>query len=67
MLRLIQSPSEKRFIDDGRVFCPVRGHDTEFDLCAGCRSLTEIDIDAEPPFVRCRPDLPANWMVRMWL
>jgi hypothetical protein len=44
-------------IDRGRVGCPARGYDVEFDLCAGCPQLLEMDESAKLPFVRCRPEL----------
>jgi hypothetical protein len=59
MLRL-GAPRERYLIDDGRVFCPVRGHDIEVDLCAGCRLLAELKPDATPPFVRCRAAASAS-------
>jgi hypothetical protein len=51
-------------IDRGRVACPVRGRDVETDLCADCRWALEVDEHARPPFVRCRPMLPARGFER---
>ena len=55
MFEIFQSGFDKHLIDQGRVSCPIRGRDIEFDLCIGCRSLLEIDETADLPFVRCRP------------
>ena len=60
------SPDE-HLIDDGRVFCPVRGRDVEFDLCAGCEWETSVDLKAKPPVVRCRPEATPTWFTRPWL
>jgi hypothetical protein len=54
------APRERHLVDDGVVFCPVRGHDVECDLCAGCRLLAEIKLDATPPFVCCRAETSAS-------
>jgi len=35
---------------------PLRQRDVEVDLCAGCQWMTKIDLETDPPFVRCRPD-----------
>jgi len=44
----------EHFIDDGRVFCPVRRRDVELDLCLACEKLAAVEVDASPPSVRCR-------------
>ncbi len=59
--------SDEHLIDDGRVFCPVRGQDVEFDFCAGCEWATGIDLRAEPPVVRCRPQRSPVWIMHPWL
>jgi hypothetical protein len=63
--------SEEHLIDEGRVFCPVRKRDVEFDLCAGCRWTTSIDLKGSAPtyapVVRCRPESTPVWVVRPWL
>lgn len=55
MFRLIRPSGQPRYIDRGCVQCPLRQRDVEVDLCAGCQWLTDIELDAEPPFIRCRP------------
>lgn len=64
MFGLFSDPSRQHYIDHGRVFCPTRGHDVDFDLCAGCSSLEELNFDAAPPFVRCAPLAPGAWLLR---
>lgn len=64
MFRVLQMPQDRHFIDGGRVFCPLRGQDVEFDLCAGCNSMSEIDLEAKPAFVRCSPEVPRPWLLR---
>lgn len=56
MFPIIRPMTERRYIHDGRVFCPTRRRDVEFDLCAGCALATEIQPDIEMPYVRCRPE-----------
>ena len=58
---------EEHFIDQGKVYCPVRKRDVEFDLCAGCRWTTSIDLAAKSPVVRCRPEAIPDWIIRPWL
>lgn len=53
--RWFRSPPDTLVIDRGRVNCPPRGTDVELDRCAACESMREIDENANPPFVRCRP------------
>jgi hypothetical protein len=65
MFPLIRPATQRRFIHDGRVFCPTRERDVEFDLCAGCSMVTEIQADIEHPYVRCHQDMPS--VVRLWL
>ena len=60
MFRLFPTPLDRRFIDRGRVPCPVRTQDVEIDACARCRWLLEVDENVRLPFVRCRPDAPAG-------
>jgi hypothetical protein len=64
---MFRRASDEHFIDHGSVYCPVRKHDVEFDLCAGCRWATGIDLRAKNPVVRCRPESPPQWLVRPWL
>jgi hypothetical protein len=56
MLALIRPRAGRRFVDHGSVSCPLRQRDVEVDLCAGCQWMTKIDLETDPPFVRCRPD-----------
>jgi len=55
MFFFMRSPGDERYIDSGSVNCPRRGRDVEADLCAGCEWMTSVDLQAKPPFVRCRP------------
>jgi hypothetical protein len=64
MFGLFSLPSQEHFIDNGHVFCPARGRDVEFDLCAGCGSLERVDLDARPPSVTCAPMAPGAWLLR---
>ena len=64
MFGLFSETSQQHYIDGGQVFCPTRGRDVEFDLCAGCRSLKELSFDTTPPFVRCAPLTPGAWLLR---
>ena len=66
MFRLIRPVALPRYVDAGRVQCPLRGREVDVDLCAGCASLTEIDLQAEPPFLRCRPEPTPLWLLRSW-
>lgn len=53
MFRLFRPHFENRYADGGLVACPLRGHDIEVDLCAGCESADAMDLEADPPFVCC--------------
>ena len=64
MFGLFTEPSRDHYIDGGKVFCPTRGRDVDFDLCAGCRALERIEFDAAPPYVRCAPPAPGAWLLR---
>jgi hypothetical protein len=59
--------AEQHFIDRGRVHCPLRRRDVEFDVCAGCRWASGIDLEATPPVVQCRPEQHPVWLFRPWL
>jgi hypothetical protein len=63
---MFQRIPEQHFIDQGRVHCPLRGRDVEFDLCAGCRWASGIDLEATPPVVRCEPERHPVWLFRPW-
>ena len=56
---------QKRFIDNGTVYCPRRAHDVESDACASCRWQAEFRPDANPPFVTCETErklaYPSGW------
>jgi hypothetical protein len=54
MFSLIRTPAFEHYVDGGSVSCPRRGRDVEVDLCAGCEWMSAIDLQAEPPFVRCQ-------------
>lgn len=66
MFRLIRPAAPARYVDRGCVRCPVRGRDVELDLCAGCQHMTELGLQAEPPFVRCRPEPMPPAFMRIW-
>ena len=55
MFDFLRTQEPRQFIDGGRVYCPNRSADVEFDVCFGCRWMEQIDQDAELPFVRCEP------------
>ena len=55
MFFFMRSPGYEHYVDSGSVNCPRRGRDVEVDLCAGCHWMTDIDLQAKPPFVRCQP------------
>ena len=55
MFYFFRTPADQHYVDNGCVSCPRRGRDVEVDLCAGCESMTSIELQAKPPFVRCRP------------
>jgi hypothetical protein len=66
MFALIRPAAQARCIDGGRVQCPLRERDVEVDLCAGCEWMTEFDLEADPPFVRCRPGPMPVGLMRIW-
>jgi hypothetical protein len=51
----VRPPPENRLIDKGRVSCPLRDADVDFELCLQCNWARRIDPEAKPPYVRCRP------------
>jgi hypothetical protein len=55
MITLLRLADPRRFIDGGRLHCPMRSRDVEADACAGCRWLLEIQADGKAPYVRCSP------------
>lgn len=66
MFPIIRPPAGRRYVDAGSVSCPLRQRDVEVDLCAGCQWMTQIDLEAEPPFVRCRPEITPAELLRVW-
>jgi hypothetical protein len=64
---MFRTNTEEHFIDEGRVYCPVRGRDVEFDLCASCRWVASIDMQGRAAVVRCRPESSPVWVMRPWL
>ena len=58
---------EEHFIEAGRVSCPLRERDVEFDVCASCQWCTSIDLNEKLPVVRCRPKRKPFWLGRPWL
>ena len=58
--------ADEHLIDEGHVYCPVRQRDVEFDLCAGCRWMTGIDLKSRTPVVRCKPELTPAWIMQPW-
>ena len=59
MFALLKSSPDRHYVDGGRVPCPRQGCDVEVDVCAGCRWLDRIDLDAKLPYVRCSPPCEA--------
>jgi hypothetical protein len=57
MFRLFHSEADYRFIDHGRVACPVRAADVDLDRCGECSWMRGIDRHAGLAVVRCRPKL----------
>ena len=66
MFILFRPRAERRYIDAGRVGCPLRARDAEVDTCAGCRWLVEIDTTAATPFVRCEPPTTQPDVLAIW-
>jgi hypothetical protein len=64
---MFRRTADEHLIDQGKVHCPVRKRDVEFDLCAGCRWTTSIDLHAKQPVVRCQPESMPSWIIRPWL
>ena len=64
---MFRSAADEHLIDDGRVYCPVRKRDVEFDLCAGCRWTTSIDLKSKPAVVRCLPASTPLSVMSPWL
>ena len=68
MFSLFRTRPLEFVIDRGRVACPIRGGDADIELCAGCQWLSEFGDTANPPVIRCRPELaPVELLdARMW-
>ena len=64
---MFRSTADEHLIDEGRVYCPLRKRDVEFDLCAGCRWATSIDLQSKMPVVRCQPELTPLSLMLPWL
>lgn len=45
--------TQRHLINQGQVFCPVRGTDTDVERCLGCRLLEDMDLDSRSPWVKC--------------
>jgi len=58
---------DEHFIEQGRVYCPVRARDVDFDICARCRWARGIDLKSNPPVVRCYPERAPLWLIPPWL
>jgi hypothetical protein len=56
MFSLFRPPLDRRYIDAGRVSCPLRTGDVDVDRCASCRWLVGFDAASPTPSIRCRPD-----------
>jgi hypothetical protein len=67
MFPLIRPRAAQRYVDGGCVHCPLRQRDVEVDLCAGCQWMTEIDLQAKLPFVRCRPEATPARQMPIWI
>jgi hypothetical protein len=62
MFLLFRPPLDRRFIDAGRVSCPLRAGDVDVDRCASCPWLAGFDHGSRTPSIRCRPDfVPAGF------
>jgi hypothetical protein len=55
MFNPFRRPDEQRVIDARRVCCPLRERDADLEFCLQCNWVREVDPQARPPFVRCRP------------
>ncbi|WDL95938.1 hypothetical protein [Alicyclobacillus sp. ALC3] len=42
------------YVSDGHIPCPNRGN-INLDICLFCEHLTEVELDAANPFIRCTP------------
>ena len=54
LLTLLHRPASEHFVDGGRVGCPVRGTDVDVEACMACGQAASVDLNANPPVVRCR-------------
>jgi hypothetical protein len=61
-LTFFRLPGDEHFVDAGRVQCPLRRRDVDFDACAACGWAIGIDLDAKPPVVHCRPAPLPDWL-----
>lgn len=53
---------DRRFIDDSRVACPLRGVDVQIEECLACSKLRNV-VNDDLPYVICagqRTDLHPN-------
>lgn len=55
MFRLMRAREEHRFIDGGRVACPLRERDVDSESCLRCGYVRDLEPDAPMPQVSCRP------------
>jgi hypothetical protein len=53
MFKIFERANDKQVIDNGRVYCRNRSCDTDIELCAGCRWLTEINMTGKVQYLRC--------------
>ena len=66
MFSFLRPRNYEHYVDHGCVHCPRSGFDVEVDACTGCEWLTAIDLQAKPPYVRCRAVSSAAQQMRMW-
>jgi len=67
MFGLFRRPLDRRYVDAGRVCCPLRERDVEVDQCAACRWALEVNQESGIPFVRCRPERVPPGSARTWI
>ena len=63
-LRFFRHPGDEHYVEQGHVYCPVRNHDVDIDVCLGCGWAIDIDLKAKLPVVRCRPSRLPDWLGR---
>jgi hypothetical protein len=57
---LIERRSDRRYIDHGRVHCPMRMRAVDVDVCVDCCWLRDVRRGEGASYVRCRPGFLAE-------